>query len=103
MKVDGASDAAVFTITVDKENLGVVITQGTKYWNNGVAGNVSLKNTKSYWKLEKVTVEEGSFTGIEEIIESEGTKAIYDLTGRRINEITVPGIYIVNGKKVLVK
>ncbi|MBQ5731513.1 MAG: M60 family metallopeptidase [Bacteroidaceae bacterium] len=103
MKVDGASDAAVFTITVDKENLGVVITQGTKYWNNGVAGNVSLKSTKSYWKLEKVTVEEGSFTGIEEIIESEGTKAIYDLTGRRINEITVPGIYIVNGKKVLVK
>ena len=30
-------------------------------------------------------------------------KAIYDLTGRRIEAITAPGIYIVNGKKVLVK
>ena len=28
---------------------------------------------------------------------------IYDLTGRRINEITKPGIYIINGKKVTVK
>ena len=28
---------------------------------------------------------------------------IYDLTGRRIDEITVPGSYIVDGKKVLVK
>ena len=30
-------------------------------------------------------------------------KTIYDLTGRRVDAITVPGIYIVNGKKTLVK
>ena len=30
-------------------------------------------------------------------------KAIYDLQGRRLNAITEPGIYIVNGKKVIVK
>jgi hypothetical protein len=30
-------------------------------------------------------------------------KTIYDLTGRRVENITAPGIYIVNGKKVLVK
>ena len=30
-------------------------------------------------------------------------KAIYDLTGRKVEAITAPGIYIVNGKKVLVK
>ena len=30
-------------------------------------------------------------------------KTIYDLTGRRVEAITAPGIYIVGGKKVLVK
>ena len=35
--------------------------------------------------------------------ESGNVKGIYDLTGRRLDEITAPGIYIVDGKKVLVK
>ena len=43
-------------------------------------------------------------TAIEEVKgENVKVKAIYDLTGRRIDSITAPGIYIVNGKKVFVK
>ena len=43
-------------------------------------------------------------TGIEEVAtENVEVKTIFDLTGRRVEEITAPGIYIVNGKKVLVK
>ena len=43
-------------------------------------------------------------TAIEEVKgENVKVKAIYDLTGRRIDAITAPGIYIVNGKKVFVK
>ena len=43
-------------------------------------------------------------TGIEEITENrEQSTVIYDLTGRRVEAITAPGIYVVNGKKVLVK
>ena len=43
-------------------------------------------------------------TGISEVKgENEEVKAIFDLTGRRVEAITAPGIYIVNGKKVLVK
>ena len=43
-------------------------------------------------------------TGIDEITENgEQSTVIYDLTGRRVEEITAPGIYIVGGKKVLVK
>lgn len=46
----------------------------------------------------------GGTTDIEEVeTESENVKAIYDLTGRKLSEITKPGIYIVNGNKVLVK
>lgn len=46
----------------------------------------------------------GEETGISEVKGENGkVKAIYDLTGRRIDSITAPGIYIVNGKKTLVK
>ena len=41
--------------------------------------------------------------GIEEIAGDNAVKAIYDITGRKIENITKGGIYIVNGKKVLVK
>ena len=43
-------------------------------------------------------------TGIDEVKGENGkVKVIYDLTGRRIDAITTPGIYIVDGKKTLVK
>ena len=46
-------------------------------------------------------------TGIEEVEDVKGesgkVKGIFDLTGRRLNAITEPGIYIIDGKKVLVK
>jgi hypothetical protein len=59
------------------------------------------------WVLE----EAGNATGVEEV-KSEPTvdasqngvvKGIYDLSGRKLSEITAPGIYIIGGKKVLVK
>ncbi len=52
------------------------------------------------WRLEPATVP----TGIENVItEGAVVEGIYDITGRKIEAITAPGIYIVNGKKVLVK
>lgn len=51
---------------------------------------------------------DSSATGIEDVevedVEVEDVEqVIYDLTGRRVDNITNAGIYIVNGKKVLVK
>ena len=55
----------------------------------------------SMWTIVRV---EANNTGIEEVKGGNGNvKTVYDLTGRRIQEITKPGIYIVNGKKILVK
>ena len=43
-------------------------------------------------------------TGIENIaVENKVVKGIYDMQGRKLGAIILPGIYIVDGKKVLVK
>ena len=46
--------------------------------------------------------EEGT-TGIEGVEVENEVKVIYDLTGRRVEAITAPGIYIVNGVKRVVR
>ena len=45
----------------------------------------------------------GGTTAVEEVEMRNEKGEIYDLTGRKLSEITKPGIYIVNGKKVLIK
>lgn len=42
-------------------------------------------------------------TAIENVTEEGVIEGIFDLSGRKLEQITAPGIYIVNGKKVLVK
>lgn len=46
---------------------------------------------------------EDGTTGVEKVEVENEVKAIYDLTGRKVEAISAPGIYIVGGKKVLVK
>lgn len=59
------------------------------------------------WSLfDNIT--ETDFTGIDEVKDMRtddkaGNKSVYDLNGRKVNQITAPGIYIINNKKVLVK
>ena len=47
----------------------------------------------------------GNTTGVEGIPteEANAQQAVYDIYGRRVNEVTKGGIYIVNGKKVFIK
>lgn len=46
---------------------------------------------------------DGSLTSIESLPAVEELNAIYDLTGRRVQQITTPGVYIINGRKRLIK
>ena len=47
---------------------------------------------------------DGPTTEIDEVeSKSEEVEVIYDLQGRKLNAITKPGLYLVNGNRVLVK
>ena len=64
----------------------------------GIAG---MKNTTDYSLDGGVTVPTG-INGIE-VEDADAPKVIYTIAGQRVSTITKGGIYIINGKKVLVK
>jgi hypothetical protein len=93
----GAIDGNILTLTP-----GVAVANGTYKLinlNNIVSSNswmAPAELPEYYITVNNTTTIEGVDAEVEEDV-------IYDLSGRRITEITNSGIYIVNGKKVLVK
>ena len=92
------------------------------YDENSETNTFTNQANKAYLHLENTTqggeespaIASFSFRGIidndgptTEIVEvkgeSEELQVIYDLQGRKLNAITKPGLYIVNGNRVLVK
>ena len=101
-----AKDGSVYyyKLGLNAEKLGF-------YW--GAEGGAAFKMTKAttaYLAVPKKLVESanalffdfGPETGINEIQTEQADKAIFDLSGRRVQKAT-KGFYIVGGKKVLVK
>lgn len=95
----------------------IVITPGddnSKEWYGPGLGempinlNGKMTNYKLYCNIDldfgeviNVTFGQADLSGIENIAGEMSEKVIFDLTGRRVEDFTAPGIYIVNGKKVL--
>ena len=75
---------------------------GTSWKNNA---------NKAYLPMSAVANKSAEFfgfdwdgtTAIENVEVENASNVIYDLTGRKVNEITAPGIYIVNGVKRVVR
>ena len=95
----------------EKETIG-----GTT--NHNESGYVQCNANKSYLMFEEEGNQtepamyrfffDGGTTGIDDITATdtpanENNSGIYDLQGRKLERVVEPGIYIVNGKKVLVK
>ena len=81
-----------------------------KFYKLSSNGNRKINANKAYYVSANgntaafyINLSRGT-TDLEEVVETEvGVETIYDLQGRKLSEITEPGIYIVNGKKVWVK
>ena len=91
-KANYLDDGRIYFTT---KNEGAFLTLGSDY---KVVCSTDFVDA-SLWTIVRVT---SNNTGIEEVTENADERTVYDLTGRRIERITSPGIYIINGKKVMV-
>ena len=103
---------SAYNKNIDEEAYVLGNIDGVGLYKAEMAGGVWLNNAnKAYLPASAVPNKSAAFygfdwngtTGIEKVEIRNEKSEIYDLTGRRIEAITVPGIYVVNGKKVLVK
>lgn len=93
---------------------------GTKTGNNDNGGHVHVAANRAYLVIGQSKVAQtaslslrfngSTTTGIDDITNdyiretvNTGVKGIFDLQGRKLSEITAPGMYIVDGEKVLVE
>ncbi len=82
------------------------------YWGEANGGAFKMKAGKAYLAVKQDVAQgaqkfslEGNATGIEAVEQAnEANRVVYTLDGRRVmNEKLAKGLYIINGKKVLVK
>lgn len=85
------------------ETFVVGMTYRAGYSIVSVDGLDALKNiaADATVTITYLSDEASSITDIK--ADADKSQAIYDLNGRRLNRITAPGIYIVNGQKILVR
>ena len=70
----------------------------------GFKGYITLPSNLSTIPVLKFLDGNGIETGIETIgVESYESDSIYTITGQKVRTATLPGIYIINGKKVLIR
>lgn len=115
--VDGAEPFYNITITekLDEQVLSektIMVKAGASYmfWANSRPGK-DLVNIEGNDGLDEIYAHKHivvTYTAANDAIDeiaapTNNSGAIYDLQGHRLNRISRPGVYIVNGKKVLVK
>ena len=97
-------EAYVLGIVEGEVGLYLAKMNGTSWLNN--ANKAYLLKRALPADAQKSTSLRFDFDGttaIEEVETEAAETVIYDLTGRRVNEITKAGVYVVGGRKILVK
>ena len=95
-----------YVLSAKNGNVGLYAATLNKAENTAFLNNAN----KAYLVVEDASEAPASYgfsfpgtTAVEDVVVENEVKVIYDLTGRRVEAITAAGIYIVNGKKTLVK
>ena len=100
-----------------EQNITIAASDDVEYWLGPNLGELPVKlkgqmtKDKLYCIIELnleglglINVVFGeNITGIENTVAADGVKVIFDISGRTVKEIKTPGIYIMNGKKILVE
>lgn len=94
-------DAYVLGKVGDEVGLYKAQMMGGVFLNNANKAYLPATAVQSNAKALKFNFDTTGVEGVK--VETAGKKVIYDLSGRRVNDMTAPGLYIVNGKKVMVK
>ncbi len=108
----GSAAATYYTTAGTYYALGVVDDKvgfykdafnNSHFQNNSHKAYLYIENTSNASLSASLRFDFGGTTAIEEVETEVAETVIYDLTGRRVNEITKAGVYIINGRKVMVK
>lgn len=92
-----ASGVGLYKVDLNKKN-------NTAFLNNGGKAYLPAINVPASASVQGFKFGDFTSTAIEGVVtDNESAKVIYDLSGRRLNNITNAGVYIINGKKVMVK
>lgn len=99
--VNGSKEAQAYTISVSTESYGYIISTADGMWNVQTATNgyAQFTSKAAMWKL--IPIGKFDTTGIATPVISDNG-IYYDLLGRPVAHPTA-GIYICNGRKVIVK
>ncbi len=114
MYIDVSANSKVFVLSNVDGEVGMYLAKLTdgSFINNANNAYLLLDNKKLGLSDEELDAsvggaqfslrfDFGDTTGVDEVQTETGVNnAIYDMYGRKVNTITTPGLYIVNGKKV---
>ena len=100
---DGSKDAVSYTISISEDGKGFIISEGEGSWGVQSASTAYAQFSSSASALwELIPIGRFSVTGISPATSVVTDGVYYDLLGRPVEKPTA-GIYIHNGRKVIVK